>query len=358
MKNKRKILAIEFNSPIKGFVFSLSILATNEAYLPWFYSQHIQIYFSKKHIQKGTPIIDFYRPPNNRLLPAPLLETRWLDRDLVSIVNEDIVHFVIKCINKNYYIQLYLNEFYMPNKSNYKKRKYIHETLIYGYDLCSEIFYIAGYNKMGQYISSKLNFFDFRKAYMTIECSDLEKAYMKVSYSPNHMAKIGLLKYENNRHYGFDLYLVSEQLKDYIESNNTSERFRMLDTPEDGIYGMKTYSYLIYCLLHKKYRYDIRLIHILWEHKKCMLNRLIYMEDKNYINPSEKLSIKYTKIEKKVANLRLIMLRFFLGYQKRNKIDTSIMYIKKELEELALEEKRILEKVLLQCEASLKARCS
>ena len=65
MEKKRKILAIELNSPIKGFVFSLSILATNEVYLPWFYSQHIQIYFSKKHIQKGTSIIDFYRPPIN-----------------------------------------------------------------------------------------------------------------------------------------------------------------------------------------------------------------------------------------------------------------------------------------------------
>ena len=358
MKKKRKTLTIELNSPIKGFVFSLSILATNEVYLPWFYSQHIQIYFSKKHIQKGTPIIDFYRPPNNRLLPAPLLETRWLDRDLISVVNEDIVHFVIKCIDKNYYIQLYLNEFYMPNKSNYKKRKYIHETLIHGYDLCYETFDIAGYNKMGQYISSKLNFSYFKKAYMTIEYADLEKAYMKVSYSPNHTAKIGLLKYENNRHYEFDLYLVSEQLRDYIESNNTSERFRILDTPEDGIYGMKIYSYLIYCLLHKKHRYDIRLIHILWEHKKCMLNRLIYMENKDYIDPSEKLSIKYAKIEKKVANLRLVMLRIFLGYKKNNEVDISIKYVKKELEDLALEEKSILERVLLQCETGLKKRCS
>ena len=288
---KRKILAVELNPPIKGFtVFSLSILATNEAYLPWFYSQHIQLYFAKTQIQKGIPKLDFYRPPNNRLLPAPLLETRWLDRYLISIVNEDIVQFVIKYIDKDYYIQLYLNEFYMPDRSNYKNKKNIHETLIHGYDLYDETFNIVGYNKRGQYVSSKLKFSDFKEAYMKIDHLDFKEAYMKINYSPNHMAKIGLLKYENNRHYEFDLYLVSEQLRDYIESNNTSKKFRMLDAPEDGIYGMETYRYLTHCLLKQKNNCDFRLLHILWEHKKCMLNRLRYMESKRYLGRKMRLS--------------------------------------------------------------------
>ena len=350
----KKILAVDLNPPIKGFtVFSLSVLATNnEVFLPWFYSQHIQLYFSKVQIQKGIPKIDFYRPPNNRLFPAPLLETRWLDRDLISIVDEDIVQFVIKYIDKDYYIQLYLNEFYIPDRSSYNKKKNIHETLIHGYDLYDETFSIIGYNKMGQYVSSKLNFSDFKRAYMKIDYSDFKEAYMKINYSPNHMAKIGLLKYENNRHYEFDLDLVSEQLRDYIESNNTSEKFRMLDTPEDGIYGMETYHYLIHCLSEQRNNYDIRLLHILWEHKKCMLNRLIYMEDKGYLDPSKKLSITYAKIEKEVANLRLVMLRATLGTKKENAIDTSIKYVKKKLEESASEERSILERVLLQCESS------
>ena len=334
---KRKVLAVELNPPIKGFtVFSLSVLAINEAYLSWFYSQHIQLYFSKVHIQKGIPKIDFYRPPNNRLFPTPLLETRWLDRDLISIVNEDIVQFVVKYIDKNYYVQLYLNEFYIPDRSSYNKKKNIHETLIHGYDLYDETFSIVGYNKMGQYVSSKLKFSDFKEA------------YMKIDYSPNHMAKIGLLKYINNRHYEFDINLVSEQLQDYIESNNTSERFRMLYKPEDGIYGMKTYRYLIHCLLEQKNNPDIRLLHILWEHKKCMLNRLIYMEDKGYLDPFKELSTTYAKIEEEAANLRLVMLRVTLGFKKENEIGTSIKYAKTKLEELANKEKNILERVLLQ----------
>ena len=245
IKMKRKVLAVELNPPIKGFtVFSLSILATNELYLPWFYSQHIQLYFAKTQIQKGVPKIDFYRPSNNRLLPSPLLETRWLDRDLISIVNEDIVQFVVKYIDRDYYIQLYLNEFYIPDRLNYNTQKNIHETLIHGYDLYDEAFDVIGYNKIGQYVSSKLKFADFKKAYTKIDYSDFKEAYMKIKYSPNHMAKVGLLRYDNNRHYEFDLNLVLEQIRDYIESNNTSEKFRMLDTPEDGIYGTETYCYL------------------------------------------------------------------------------------------------------------------
>ena len=350
---KRKVLAVELNPPIKGFtVFSLSILATNELYLPWFYSQHIQLYFAKTQIQKGVPKIDFYRPPNNRLLPSPLLETRWLDRDLISIVNEDIVQFVVKYIDRDYYVQLYLNEFYMPDRSNYNTQKNIHETLIHGYDLYDETFDIIGYNKMGQYVSSKLKFADFKKAYTKIDYSDFKEAYMKIKYSPNHMAKIGLLKYDNNRRYEFDLNLVLEQIRDYIESNNTSEKFRMLDAPEDGIYGIETYCHLIHCLLEQRNNFDIRLFHILWEHKKCMLNRLIYMENKGCLDPYENLSVAYNKIEREVANLRLVMLRGILGSKKEKETDTpSIKYVKTKLEKSAGEEKRILARVLLQCES-------
>ena len=354
MRKKKKTLAVELNPPIKGFtVFSLSILATSEVYLPWFYSQHIQLYFTNKWIQEGIPKIDFYRPPNNRLFPSPLLETRWLDRDLISIVNEDIVQFVIKYIDKDYYIQIYLNEFYIPDRPSYKSIKTIHETLIHGYDLDNETFDIVGYNKIGQYGSSKLKFSNFRKAYMEIDSSDFRKAYMKINYSPNHMAKIGLLKYENNRHYEFDINLVSEQLRDYIESNNTSERFRILDMPEDDIYGVETYRCLIHYLLEKKDKYDFRLLHILWEHKKCMLNRLIYMENEGYLDPCEKLSIAYAKIEREIGSLRLVMLRVKLGYKKENQIYTSIKYVTTKLEKLADEEKNILERVLLQCESSV-----
>ena len=76
------------------------------------------------------------------------------------------------------------------------------------------------------------------------------------------------------------------------------------------------------------------------------------MESKRYLGPSEKLSITYAKIEKQVANLRLVMLKSILGDKKEDKIDTSIKYVTTKLEELAGEEKNILEKALLQCESS------
>ena len=137
---------------------------------------------------------------------------------------------------------------------------------------------------------------------------------MKIKYSPNHMAKIGLLKYDNNRRYEFDLNLVLEQIRDYIESNNTSEKFRMLDAPEDGIYGIETYCYLIHCLLEQRNNFDLRLLHILWEHKKCMLNRLIYMENKGYLDPSENLSVAYNKIGKRGCELALGNAQGCLGF--------------------------------------------
>lgn len=54
----------------------------------------------------------------------------------------------------------------MPDRSSYKSIKTIHEVLVHGYDLDDETFDIVGYNKIGHYGSSKLNFSDFRKAYM------------------------------------------------------------------------------------------------------------------------------------------------------------------------------------------------
>ena len=313
-------------------VFPLSILAVNDIYLPWFYSQHIQL-FVTEYIEEDLMKLDFYRYPYARLLPAPFLDVLYYNRDIDIVFETRIVDFLVANLNKNYYIQLYANEFYMPNRSHYKQQNYTHEILIHGYDSQSEEFYIVGYNHQGQYTSSPIKFTDF------------EQAFVNVDKLPERKNKIQLSKYIKDRTYEFDLELLKEQLQDYLYSNNTSNRYRIINKPIDGIYGLEIYQYFdtyFKDLLSESFHYDIRNLHILWEHKKCMILRMQFMEENNYLDPAHRFSELYKNTVQLASNIRIIMLRAFLTHRSIDQREIAIQKVRSILEEMAKSEEQII----------------
>ena len=63
---------------------------------------------------------------------------------------------------------------------------------------------------------------------------------------------------------------IIEQLTDYLNSKNSSERFRMLRTPWERVYGLDFYEnigiHLSDCQ-SKNEQVEIKIFHFLYEHK-------------------------------------------------------------------------------------------
>ncbi len=323
--------------PVIGYLhhaYPLSILANEEAYLPWFHSNYIQLYCPpnfQNPSSNRTMKFNFYRRPDQRVSFSPYLKVQLLDRDLIFKSPTDILPFIVACIDKGYYIQPTVDEYFLPDSAAYQKRHLVHETLIYGYD--KQTFVGIGYNKNGDYASYHIMFSELEQA--------IVHADLTGHYDPDGLR---LFKYDSQAKYDFDIYLVREQFTDLLLARNTSYRFRMVANPSDGAYGLATYSCLrsyIESFLYSPFSFDIRPAHILWEHKKCMVNRLKYMEGYGYLKSEYRFSVQYEELARKTGMLRMMLLKFKITHSA-----VLLHRVLSILDDIAEEEKNLLQNLV------------
>ena len=338
----KKILPITI-PPVIGYLhhaYPLSILANEEAYLPWFHSNYIQLYcpYNLQNLSSRTLKFNFYRRPDQRVSFSPYLKVQLLNRDLIFKSPTDIVPFIVACIDKGYYVQPTVDEYFLPDSAAYQKRPLVHETLIYGYD--NQAFVGMGYNKNGDYASYHIMFSELEQA--------IVQADLTGHYDPNGLR---LFKYDSQARYDFDIHLVQEQITDLLHSRNTSHRFRIVANPVDDAYGLATYSPLksyIESFLYSPLSFDIRPAHILWEHKKCMVDRLKYMETQGYLKSEDGFSAQYDEVARKTGMLRMMLLKF-----RKTRSPALIYRVCLHLDAIAEVEKRLLQDLMKKTRDSL-----
>lgn len=276
--------------------YLLSILLNYEECLPWFYSNFIQLQWETS----GKGNLRFFNG-------AYYNENVWIDRQrmekpfLLSNIR-DIHHFITDSIYSGHYIHTEMDEFYMPNKKAYQNYHFLHGNLIFGYDLDNKIYHTLGFNKYGLFQKEIISFNDLLSAI------EVEETLHK------RATNVSLLKKKENRSFDFDMELVFQMTYHYLYSKNSSEIFRLQGNPtESMLYGMdiyKRYETFLSLLRNGDTSYDVRHAHILWEHKKCMLLRLRYMEEKKYIHDVNSLIDAYTYLEHQGLVIRNMMIKF------------------------------------------------
>ena len=87
--------------------------------------------------------------------------------------------------------------------------------------------------------------------------------------------------------------------------------------------------------------FDLLSMHVLWEHKKCMLARIAYLEQLGYLEARQRLRPRSEKVREGAAILRMMMLRSSLSG------DLSLVErMVPRLEAMARDERLVLEEVL------------
>jgi len=170
--------------------------------------------------------------------------------------------------------------------------------MIYGYNITAKCFYTVGFDRKRIYSYNELNFSDFMNAYNAVPDN-----YQLKALKPDEKIK-----------YQFNLHYVKEILGDYIFSRNSSVRNGYIENiTTDCFYGMDIYKYLkIYFenVLQDNVSSDIRLLHILYEHKICMLSRIKYLSDNKYLAEASSIIKAYSEIEKIALMLRNLQLSY------------------------------------------------
>jgi hypothetical protein len=339
---KIKQLPINTNPQITGYsshAKTLAILSTDEHYLEWFLSNYIQL-SAKKEFVIGGLNLDFYMGPAkdfNFYINNPWLFSQVIRKDIINTFSEHITNFIIQSIDLGYYVDIHLDQFYIPGLRGYQAFHFNHDNLIFGYNLLDRTFDAMGYKPA--YSDLKITFDDFEIAYRHCPV----ELWYKVIY---------LYHYEKIRPgsqgdvYRFNMDLFVDSIKDYLFSKNSSEKFAMFDivNPENA-FGIEIYKYLTINLQSGNYWRDIRPLHILWEHKKCMLNKIEYLHKMKHItvHSFETIYAKYCVILKFTEILRQKQLKFMRSNQQ-NALDGLFAY----LDEIAEKENQVLHE-LIEC---------
>lgn len=333
--------------PIKCFLYDayqLSILSVKEDYRPWLYSNYIQLCCNKKIYNNGIPFLEFFE--SNQELQNPFLRTQSLAWG--SFVKNDIniIDYIITGINDGYYFYSFADEYYMPNRFFYGKHHFIHDIFVFGYDDEKKEFQILGYDDKEQLATSAVSYSAFRDAFLS-KADNLRQLWND---------RIYLFRYNDEAKYRFDIQAVIELIEDYLNSSNSDMRYRYFHNPtNEKVFGIKIYDSLIYyyqLLSADQVKYDARIPFLLWEHKKCMKDRIDYLIKVEKYQNLEYCYETYEKLETEAKTLLSIMLVY--KYKKNSSYLSKIIDI---LQQIRTEEIEILKKMLSELRKPLDVGC-
>jgi len=236
-------------------------------YLNWYLSNFANLYCYKdfgKNLRlpfdfnSGSKDADYYSSCTH-------LRVQKIRFTLLEKMKCNLIELMISMVDDNNYIDLVLNEFFVPNGKGYNKYTFLHRNLIYGYDRLSESFDIVGYDSYGNIRYGSISFDDFEKSIKDMPYDE------PVSFITPHDYLV----------YKFDQEILKQQLKDFINSVDSLSSLAMMRNPDPNIvYGVEVYDYLMKNLHYN----DLRPLHVIYEHKKIMLIRLRYLKENKLIN--------------------------------------------------------------------------
>ncbi|GGH72249.1 hypothetical protein GCM10008014_58430 [Paenibacillus silvae] len=319
--------------PIHGYLcnaYPLSIALQNSNSEAWFLSNYIQVVCAGNFPEgKFFTFYNSYFEWDSIFLGCPFINYQKIHYQLIKKYNGELISFICDAIEKNNYVYLYVDEYYISHKSAFNKYSLPHEMLIFGYNRTESTFNVLGYDANTVFGKYEVSFDELTIAYQMCDKSTKNREYLY------------LLESNEDFNYQFDTQLVIQTLREYRYSINTSLHFRAINPPNDWwIYGMAAYTHFVKYIRSMMESLegviDIRIFHTLWEHKRMMVLRINYIQKRNILINSDDILKQYTYIQ----DSSLILMRMVMKYNLIND--------KKTLEKI---EKKILEIESLETQA-------
>ncbi|MGC5772272.1 hypothetical protein [Paenibacillus pabuli] len=296
------------NPPLKGFLrwaYTLSITSAHEETIPWYYSNFIQLSCKKTFLEDGRQFyIDFFRgQPNELNFNNPFLLTCSVNYTILEHLALDAwPPFFADQIRSGYYCIVFLDESRLSPAAAYQKEAFPHHLFLYGFDGDKRIFDASMFDHTGVYRNVQIPYTEFLDAVHSM------RHLLREGFTSDHHTYF--YKYEPHSPYPFDKIVALDQLHDYL--NGETHLNRINYNPDDEqAFGINVYDYLqmYYDAVESNDprlgdRNDVRHLHVLWEHKKMMQERVAYLVDEGIIPYDEKLVNGYQDITTRAMKLR------------------------------------------------------
>ncbi|HEX3029117.1 MAG TPA: amino acid adenylation domain-containing protein [Clostridia bacterium] len=277
----------------------LCAILAYDKYLPWYYNNFIQIFSFTD--SSGYVELNYLEPRDCFIEIADVV---CLGYHLLK-KEKSIIDFIIEKLNMGYYLVMNVDEFYLPNKWDYRKNHFVHSSLIYGYDNGTKQLKAVGFNQERLFTGITFSYGEFIDAY------ENGKIHYK-NYAPwCAWSAVQLIKPKSfDGEFPFSTIGFIKELQDYLLSGSDLRRLYSFEyQPVQVEFGFKVYDVLLrnlQNLLDGKLTIDYRAIHLLSEHKKCLYDRLGYVISKNQLTgKSVELQEQYLEIVEQWNDIRL-----------------------------------------------------
>lgn len=300
-----------------------AILADNPSIRNWYLNQVMILTCNRKFLNGfTTPEVSIAESSWDA---NPCLDKRWYDMQFL----EGHVHYVIrKLLDAGYYVCFNgVDDYYVKGKSWYRERHFEHDGCICGYNQENKTYCIYAYDQSWIY----------RKFQTPQKSFD---AGRKAQFKKKWYGRICGIKPRENP-VAFSHETALGKIAEYLDSD--MEKYP--ETAEGTVYGIVVHDYIakyvgmLYDGSIPYEKMDRRVLRMIWEHKKVMLERIRQIE--NAFSWKHSLSDAYAPVVHEADNCRMLYAAHHM--KQRNPL---LPVIQKKLAALKNKEQKILTELL------------
>lgn len=258
----------------------------------WKYMNYLQLAYTEKD---QFVWLDYYLYPRKNysfnhsqqfldIVNIPLYE--------IYEMHGSIADGVLWYLKHGYYVEITLDEYYVPERAATGQRHFYHNNLLYGFANNEKEFYALGYkDKLQVAVISKEVVDEYIK----------EDSQAKIyKYRPNNMA------------IPFNMKRFIKLLKGFVNGESTGSDFCNILPEDDYTYGLKVFEIMLqeqrakYVIQH-----DQRVVYLIFEHAKLMRERLEFFRHREYLSGDEfeQLNSLCEKMVQSVESLKNLVLK-------------------------------------------------
>ena len=303
----------------------VQIRQNDSVYPHWFFRNFLQISCDLNSVNRPLDFMFGIEKDWHFYWVNQFLETSKIPFSFVK--SYGMMKFIRNSIDEGKYIELRLDQYYISDREEYRHRHFMHQNLIYGYDDSLKILYLLGYNSVGKMSKTTISYADVKYQFNKRGC--VSNVYL-IEYKPEAYGVTYQPEY------------IRRMLIQYLESYNSSLDFGHIIEARNRVFGFACYAELMSEKGLNLILKDRRVLHLLYEHKFVMEQRLEYLAYfENHNAKIRKCFEDYNDIVGSALNIRNLALKYQInGDEKiRNKIFNS-------LKEMMDKEKKILSEVV------------
>jgi len=288
--------------------YPLSIAAARRTFCEnWLFNHYLQLRCRRGLIGAGAVTeFDFQLPPTHFTDWGGRLRMPQIPAELLWRSREEILSAVARAIELGFYVQIPVDEFYIPRRAAYEKRHYVHELLVFGYDRATSEVHVLGFDEQLEFGKQRVGFSELEDA---VALADLSQHYDRGGVRLYHACE--------GAEYEADPVWVTELLEDYLAERDSSRRFGTLEPVKPGyLHGMAVYAELASFIASgaaEPGAMDIRPLQLIWEHKRLMFTRLQRLATLGLLMAESAAVTGYAAVVERANALRLLGLKYFVA---------------------------------------------